>query len=92
MAQISAEELSRRLNKNGWAWHLISNATPGVIRIQLGDDGEDETGWRKCVEAPTLDEAVSKAEKFVESINAYEYGKQQLGGDHDKYMLDFFGY
>lgn len=78
MAQITQEELSRRLNKNGWAWHLISNLTPGVIRIQMGDDGEEETGWRKCIEAPTLEQAVAKAEKLVNSINAYEYGKTQM--------------
>jgi hypothetical protein len=79
MAQISQEELSRRLNKNGWNWCLISNLTPGIIRIQLSDDGEEETGWRKCVEAPTLEQAVMDAEKFVEGINAYEYGKSQIG-------------
>lgn len=75
MAQITQEELSRRLNVNGWAWHLISNATPGIIRIQLADDGEEETNWRKCIEAPTLEQAVKDAEEFVRSINAYEYGK-----------------
>lgn len=78
MAEITEEEVNRRLNKNGWAWHLISNLTPGVIRIQLGDDGEEETNWRKCIEAPTLEKAVKDAESFVESINAYEYGKTQL--------------
>jgi hypothetical protein len=93
MAQITQEELSRRLNKNGWAWHLISNMIPGIVRIQLGDDGEEETMWRKCIEAPTLDEAVTAAEKFVESINAYEYGlTRQFGGQDDKDTLDFFGY
>lgn len=92
MTQITQEELSRRLNKNGWAWFLISNATPGVVRIQLGDDGEEETLWRKCIEAPTLEQAVNDAEKFVESVNAYEYGIQQFGGQHDRNMLDFFGY
>lgn len=69
------EELTNRLNKNGWAWCLVSNATPGIIRIQLSDDGEIETNWRKCVEAPTYKEAISKAEEFVNSINAYEYGR-----------------
>jgi len=24
---ITQEELSRRLNKNGWMWHLVSNLT-----------------------------------------------------------------
>ena len=76
MAQITQEELSRRLNKNGWAWHMVSNLTPGIIRIQMADDGEEETNWRKCVEAPTLEEAVTEAEKIVNSINAYEYGRQ----------------
>lgn len=80
MSSISQEELSQRLNKNGWSWCLISNATPGIIRIQLSDDGEDETGWRKCVEAPTLEEAISEAEKLVNSINAYEYGRQMMAG------------
>lgn len=53
--------------------------TPGIIRIQLSDDGEEETGWRKCIEAPNLEQAVFDAEKFVASINAYEYGKTQTG-------------
>jgi hypothetical protein len=77
MAQITIDELNKRLNKNGWAWCLISDATPGIIRIQLSDDGEIETLWRKCIEAPTLEQAVIEAEAFVESINAYEYGMQQ---------------
>ncbi len=76
MSQITEDELNRRLNKNGWMWHMISNLTPGVIRIQMADDGEEESGWRKCVEAPTLEEAVTEAEKLVNSINAYEYGNQ----------------
>lgn len=76
MAQISQEELSRRLNKNGWAWHLVSYLTPGIVRIQMGDDGEEESMWRKCVEASTLEEAVTEAERLVNSINAYEHGRQ----------------
>ena len=77
MDDIQAE-LTRRLNHNGWCWHLINTGVgiPGV-RIQMGDDGEDETGWRKCVEAPTLEEAIQEAEKLVRSINAYEYGRTQ---------------
>lgn len=74
---ITQEELNKRLNKNGWMWFLISNATPGIFRIQLGDDGEEETVWRKCIEASSLEQAVNDAEKFVESINAYEYGRTQ---------------
>lgn len=92
MAQITEQELNTRLNKNGWAWHLISNATPGIVRIQLGDDGEEESGWRKCIEAPTLEQAVNDAETFVKSINAYEYGAQQFGGKNDRDTLAFFGY
>ncbi len=76
MSKISSEELSLRLNKNGWSWCLISNLTPNMIRIQLSDDGEEETGWRKCIEAPTIEQAVEAAERFVLSINAYEYGSQ----------------
>ena len=72
---ITQDELNKRLNVNGWSWFLVSNSTPGIIRIQLGDNGEEETGWRKCIEAPTLEEAVSSAEQFVNSINAYDYGK-----------------
>jgi hypothetical protein len=78
---ITQEELSSRLNKNGWAWHLVSNITPGVIRIQMADDGEEETGWRKCVEAATLEDAVMEAEKLVNSINAYDYGRKNHGTD-----------
>ena len=73
---ISQKEINERLNKNGWSWHLISSLRNG-IRIQLGDDGEEETGWRKCVEAPTLKEAIDKAEELVNNINAYEYGKDK---------------
>ena len=82
------EELTRRLTKNGWAWHLVSTVTPGVVRIQMGDDGDEETGWRKCVEAPTLEEAIVKGEELVNSINAYDYGRDYYGappsvnGDH----------
>ena len=72
---ITQEELNLRLNKNGWKWQLVSNATPGIIRIQLSDDEIIETCWRKCIEAPTLQEALDKAEKFVDSINAYKYGQ-----------------
>lgn len=77
--QISQEELDKRLNKNGCMWHLISNATPGVIRIQLGSDSEEEDGWRKCIEAPTLEEALNEAEKFVNGIPAWDYYVQNCG-------------
>lgn len=73
MSKITQEELDRRLNKNGWSWHLISNATPGIIRIQLGSDSQEEDGWRKCIEAPSLEQAVNDAEKFIASISATEY-------------------
>lgn len=73
MSKITQAELDRRLNKNGWAWHLISNATPGIIRIQLGSDGEQEDGWRKCIESQTIEQAVNDAEKFITSISASEY-------------------
>lgn len=73
---ITQEELHKRLNKNGWNWCLVSNLGDD-IRIQLSDDGEEETGWRKCIEAPTLKGAIDKAEELVNSINAYEYGKDK---------------
>ena len=76
MLKISHDELSMRLNKNGWAWHMISTLTPGVVRIQMADDGEEETGWRECVEAPTLQEAVDKAEKLVDEISADDFFKK----------------
>ena len=72
---MEQKELSERLNKNGWTWCLVSMLTPKVVRIQLSDNGEEETGWRKCIEAPTLEQAVEEAEKLVESVNAYQYGK-----------------
>ena len=78
---MTQDELSQRLNTNGWMWYAVSNLTPGIIRIQLGDDGIEESGWRKCIEMPTLAEAVSEAEKFVASINAYEYGTQRMLDD-----------
>jgi hypothetical protein len=92
MSQITANELTERLNKNGWKWHLLSNITPGVVRIQLGDDGTEETLWRKCIEAPTLEQAVDAAEVFVGSVNAYEYGRKEFGGQNDRDTLAFFGY
>jgi len=64
--------LDRRLNKNGWQWHLVSTIG-GIVRIQLGDDGVDESGWRKCVEGETLEEAIAQGEQLVESVNAYQY-------------------
>jgi len=70
---ITQEELTTRLTKNGWTWHSISNITPGVIRIQMGDNNEEETMWRRCIEAPTLEEAVSKAETLVNGMSAEEY-------------------
>lgn len=77
MSKITQEELSTLLNKNGWSWCLISTASPDIVRIQLSDDGEEETGWRKCIEAETFEQAIKDAEEFVESINAYEYGRGQ---------------
>ena len=67
--------LDERLNKNGWTWHLVSNLTPGVYRIQMGDDGDEETCWRECVEAPTLEDAIVKAEDLVNSINAHDHAR-----------------
>lgn len=61
---------------NGWACALISTLTPGIIRIQLMSPGEHEPGWRKCVEAPTFEEALEKARKFTHSITWQDFEKQ----------------
>ena len=82
MSKITQEELSNRLNKNGWNWHLISNLTPGVIRIQMGDNHEEETGWRKCVEALTLTQALEKAERLVNEISADDYYSRYVEGQN----------
>jgi hypothetical protein len=76
---ITEADLDRRLNVNGWGWMLISTLTPGVVRIQLANAGEEDWGWRACVEAPTLEEAVAQAEALVNSTSASEY-MAQMGG------------
>ena len=73
-------ESTEKLNKNGWQWMLVSTATPGAIRIQLGEAGDEETCWRRCVEAKTLSEAIKKAEQLVESINGHLHGDRMGGG------------
>ena len=81
--KVTQADLSQRLNKNGWDWHLVSTVTPGIVRIQMGDDHEEETGWRKCVEAPTLQLALEKAEKLVNAISADDYcSRYAQDGDH----------
>ncbi len=82
MARITQQELSQRLHKNGWDWCLISTATPGIVRIQLSDDHKEDTGWRKCVEAPTLVEAIEKAEKLVNEISADDYYSRYVAGSY----------
>lgn len=74
---MSQEELDKRLNKNGWAWFLFSNLTPGIIRLQMGAAVETLTEWRKCFEAPTLEEAVTNN---ACSGFAYRLGKIGLCG------------
>jgi hypothetical protein len=74
---LTQKEMDARLHKNGWDWFLISTVTPGVVRLQMGSDGEIETLWRKCFEAPTIEQAVSEAEQFISTISAEEYGKTQ---------------
>jgi len=58
---------------NGWECGLVSTLTPGIVRIQLMSPGEFEPGWRKCIEAPTFDEALEKAAEFTASITWQEY-------------------
>lgn len=65
---------------NGWQIALISTLTPGIVRIQLMSPGEHEPGWRKCVEAPTFDEALEKAIEFTQGITWQEYGRKVLEG------------
>ncbi len=61
---------------DGWIIGLISTLTPGVFRIQLLDDGEEELGWRKCVEAPTLEKAAEEAIKFTNRVSVDEYHRE----------------
>ena len=73
----SQEEMDARLKKNGWDWFLVSTMTPGVVRLQMGQGGEEETMWRKCFEGPTLEQAVIDAEAFIAVTSASDYGKTQ---------------
>jgi len=73
---MTQEELDRRLKKNSWNWFLFSNLTPGIVRLQMGAEVETLTEWRKCFEAPTLEEAVKKAEAFISQTSADEYYRQ----------------
>jgi len=75
MAEISTEELDARLNRNNWNWCLISQPEPGKFRLQMSDNGEEETGWRKCFIGNSVEEVAQEAEKLVQTTNAYEYGK-----------------
>jgi len=90
--EMTQTELDKRLHKNGWDWFLVSTMSPDIVRLQMGQDGNEETMWRKCFEAPNLEKAVEDAEKFIQTISASEYGRQQFGGQADQDTLAFFGY
>ena len=75
--EINFEEIESKLG-NGWACGLVSTATPGIVRIQLMSPGEFEPGWRKCIEAPTFEEALEMASFFTHNITWQEYGGQVL--------------
>lgn len=62
-----------RLLGPGWACYLISNRTEGVIRLQLTNAGDDERGWRKCIEGPDLDTAVRRAMTFTRLYTPDQY-------------------
>lgn len=57
----------------GWSCGLVSQLIPGMWRVQLHDAGEYELGWRKCIEAPTLEEAVQAAIEFTHKTTVEEY-------------------
>lgn len=62
----------------GWAWGLVSTLSPGVIRIQLHSDGEEEDMMRRCVESPTFEEAVAEAIKFTNENDVNECIKESM--------------
>lgn len=77
-SNITAQEFFKWLDGalgKGWTCGLMSN-TPGLFRLQLHDDGDVELGWRKCIEAPTLEEAVKSAIEFTHKTTVEEYQKQ----------------
>ena len=68
--EITQKELDKRLKRNGWNWFLFSTIAPGVVRLQMGQGGEEETMWWKCFEAETLEKAIEDAEKFISTVSA----------------------
>ena len=65
----------------GDRWHclLISNATPGIVRLQLCGalaDPLDDYPWRKCIPGRTLDEAIEAADEFTHRVTVDEYDRE----------------
>ena len=59
------------LNRNGWSWVLISNLTPGIIRIRLAVDNDMMAG--KSIEGDSFENALLKARSFVDSTDPAEF-------------------
>ncbi len=57
----------------------------------MSENGEEDAGWRKCVEAPTLEEVVSEAEKLVNNISPDDYWRQTYGEPEDRDSCVFCG-
>ena len=75
MIEIDFEKIDNALG-NGWVCALILTLTPGIVRIQLMSPGEFEPGWRKCIEAESLDKALNDAIEFTHKVTWQEYGKE----------------
>ncbi len=72
---VATEEPFRTINKKlgkGWMCGLQSEVTPGIVRLQLMSVGK-ERYWRKCVEAPTLDEAIREAIRFTKTVTVQQW-------------------
>lgn len=68
---MSVREQLDTLNRNGWSWVLVSNATEGVIRIRLVVKDDGMAG--KSIEGLSFEDALEKARAFVEGTDADEF-------------------
>ncbi len=76
LSQMQGQEFFDWIDNNlgdGWACALLSTATPGIFRLQLMNDGEEELGFRKCIESETLEGAVKGAIEFTNKVTVNEY-------------------
>lgn len=74
--EVVQEHIDCTQLKNGWVISMVSDLTPGTIRVQLMPPIAEV---RKTVEGETLDEALEEAKKFSE-ITESEYIRWLFGG------------